>query len=218
MAADLVVMTTHGRGPVSRALLGSVADELVRRCPVPVLLVRSDETLPDLHQEPSVTRVLIPLDRSPTSEQILGPAMQLGSVLGASYTFLHVVPTGERLTTKAGADQWAGLNRSWQEHEAAESLAYLERFAQCFRAPPVEVRTRVVISPHVASAVVEEARAESCDLIALATHGRGGFKRLLLGSVADKVLRCAPCPVLVFRGPLKRGRGREKQTGNRSYG
>ena len=200
VAAALIVMTTHGRGPVSRAFLGSVADGLVRRCPLPVLLVRPVEALPDLHQEPSISSVLIPLDGSPTSEQILGPVMQLGAALGASYTFLHVVRPDKRPAPKTGADRAAGLKRSCQEHEAEESLAYLDRLAGQFREPSVEVRTCVVIAPHVASAVLEEARAQSCGLIALATHGRGGFKRLLLGSVADKVLRGASCPVLVYRG------------------
>jgi nucleotide-binding universal stress UspA family protein len=58
-----------------------------------------------------------------------------------------------------------------------------------------------VIGTQVASAIVEEARAQACGLIALATHGRGGFKRLLLGSFADKVLRGTSCPLLVYRGP-----------------
>ena len=60
-AADLIVMTTHGRGPLSRAFLGSVADELARRSPIPVLLIRPQDPLPDFHKTASVTRMLIPL-------------------------------------------------------------------------------------------------------------------------------------------------------------
>jgi nucleotide-binding universal stress UspA family protein len=200
VAADLVVMTTHGRGPVSRAFLGSVADELVRRCPVPVLLVRPDEALPDLHRAPSVGRVLVPLDRSPASEQVLGPALQVGGALGAAFSLLHVVRPDAQPAPRTRADREAGLSRSCQEREAEEALAYLERLAGRLRAPSVEVRTRVVVAPHVATAVLEEARAQPCGLIALATHGRGGLPRLLLGSVADMVLRGASCPVLVLRG------------------
>lgn len=201
MASDLIVMTTHGRGPVSRAFLGSVADELVRRSPVPVLLVRPQEALPDLHKAVSVTRVLIPLDRSPASLHILKPAMQLGSAFGASYTLLHVVHPDELPARKSESERAAGLSRTWQEQEAEQSLAYLEQVAERCRGPSTDVNTRVVVNSHVASAVLDEARTHSCDVIALAMHGRVGITKLLLGSVSDKVLRGATCPVLVYRDP-----------------
>ena len=76
---NLVVLTTHGRGPLARFWLGSVADELVRRLPMPILLVRPQETVPDLAGEPVLQRMLIPLDGSEFAEQILEPAMALGS-------------------------------------------------------------------------------------------------------------------------------------------
>ena len=200
VAADLIVMTTHGRGPVSRAFLGSVADQLVRHCLVPVLLVRPHEVLPDLHHEPAVTRVLIPLDRSPASEQILGPAIHLGSALRASFTFLHVVhPPDEGPAPKTRHDRAAGLKRSCQEQSAEESLAYLEQLARWFRTPSIDIRTHVVVGGERCFCHPGRVRAQSCGLIALATHGRGGFKRLVLGSVADKVVRGASCPVLVYR-------------------
>lgn len=201
ISADLIVMTTHGRGPLSRSFLGSVADELVRRCSIPVLLVRPQEALPDLHKEPSMTKVLVPLDRSPTSLQILGRAIQLGSALGASYIFLHVVHPDAMPARKTDSERAAGLSRTWHEHEAEESLAYLEHVADWFRGPAVEVQTRVVVRPHIATAILDEARAESCDLIALASHGGVGLTKLLLGSVTDKVLRGASCPILIYREP-----------------
>ena len=71
---DLVVMTTHGRGPLGRFWLGSVADELARVLPVPLLLVRPQaEAEPDLETEPPLRQILIPLDGSKLAEQILGP-------------------------------------------------------------------------------------------------------------------------------------------------
>ncbi len=201
VAADLIVMTTHGRGPVSRAFLGSVADELIRRCPIPVLLIRPHEALPDLRQKPSATKVLIPLDGSPASEQVVGPAMQLGSALGASsYTLLHVVHPDKDRAWKTRSDRVAGLNRSREERAAEESLSYLEQVASRLRESSVELRTRVVLGAHVASAILEEECAQSYGLIAISSHGRSGFKRLLLGSVADKVLRGASCPQLLYRG------------------
>ena len=65
MACDLVVMTTHGRGPIARFWLGSIADELVRVLPMPLLLLRPPEMLPDFTVEPPLNNILIPLDSSP---------------------------------------------------------------------------------------------------------------------------------------------------------
>jgi nucleotide-binding universal stress UspA family protein len=81
---DLVVMTTHGRGLLSRAWLGSVADRLVRQLPMPMLLVRPHETDPaDITNPPSINHVLIPLDGSELSECIVPHALALGRLMGA---------------------------------------------------------------------------------------------------------------------------------------
>jgi nucleotide-binding universal stress UspA family protein len=77
----------------------------------------------------------------------------------------------------------------------------VNQIAERCRGLSVKVQTRVVVRSHIASAILEEAQNEFCDLIALAMHGRTGIKRLLLGSVCDKVLRGATCPVLVYRDP-----------------
>ncbi len=89
--ADMVVMTTHGRGTVGRFWLGSVADELVRTLPMPVLLVRPREGVPDLEREADIKRILIALDGSALAEQILEPAVEIGRLTGAEFTLLRVV-------------------------------------------------------------------------------------------------------------------------------
>jgi nucleotide-binding universal stress UspA family protein len=86
-----VAMSTHGRGPLSRFWLGSVADALMRRLPVPLLLVRPQEGAPDLSEEPPLRRILIPLDGSALAEEVLAPALALGGLVGAEYTLLWVV-------------------------------------------------------------------------------------------------------------------------------
>ena len=85
--ADLIVMTTHGRGALSRLWLGSVADRLVRRTPVPILLIRPKEGSSDIAQDPVLQRILVPLDGSALAEQILEPALALGSAMKADYCF-----------------------------------------------------------------------------------------------------------------------------------
>jgi nucleotide-binding universal stress UspA family protein len=189
--ADLIVMATHSRGPLSRLGLGSVADELIRRAPIPVLLVRPSAKAPGLIPEPVLDNILIPLDGSGLAEQVLDPALDLARLMEARCSLLRVVES--RSSSADGGPE---------QVQAAE--AYLQRVARQIREQGLPVRTRVVVAPQAAAAILEQAQVQSSNLVALATHGRGRFQRLLLGSVADKLVRSAPSPVLVVR-PDRRG-------------
>jgi nucleotide-binding universal stress UspA family protein len=204
--ADLLVMATHGRGPLARFWLGSVADALVRQASVPVLLVQPKEGAPDLAREQVVRRVLIPLDGSELGEQILGPALALGAATQAEYTLLRVVKQMTPVSYDPASGRVSGLRESllrqlqaMDRQQWTEAQDYLERLAVSLRARPVTVQTRVVSHEQPAAAILDDAQKNAVDLIALATQGRGGLKRLLLGSVADKVVRGAATPVLVCR-------------------
>jgi nucleotide-binding universal stress UspA family protein len=195
---DLVVMTTHGRGAFSRFWLGSVADMLVRCAPMPILLLRPQETPPDLEQSPAITHILVPLDGSAVAERILPPATALGALTGAAFTLLHVI-----------AFEAAGYAMDWPiARSEAGTLAalrddaqtYLDRVAERLGAQSLVAHT-AVIGGQPAPAILEYARDHAIDLIALATHGRSGAARILLGSIADKVVRGATTPVLLYRPP-----------------
>jgi nucleotide-binding universal stress UspA family protein len=195
--ADLVVMTTHGRGLLSRFFVGSVADELVRRAPVPILLVRPRELTSGPFLEPALENVLVPLDGSALAEQALGPALNLAGLMGARCTLLRIV----ELSGEAS-----------QEAETAQAHMYLNGLARRLREQPVPIEVLTVAAVQVADAIVRLAQAS--DLIALATHGRGGVQRLLLGSVADKVIRASCNPVLVYRpGASSKGGTNHEQNG-----
>jgi nucleotide-binding universal stress UspA family protein len=205
--ADLVVMATHGRGPLARFWLGSVADELVRRLPLPLLLVRPHETPPDLGSAPYLGRVLLPLDGSPLAETILEPAVAVGGP-EATYTLLRVVkpallpayvPEGRSLGREVEGllDQIQVLQRRL----IADAEEYLAGMASRVRARGLQVQTRVAVEEQPAVAILREAADSRAGLIALETHGRRGLSRLFLGSVADKVVRAANVPVLVHRAP-----------------
>jgi len=187
--ADLIVMTTHGRGPLSRLGLGSVADELIRRAPIPVLLVRPGEKAPGIIPEPVLDNILIPLDGSVLAEKVLEPALVLARLMEARCSLLRVVESRSS----------PGNHGPGGSPDRAQAAAYLERVAGRLREQGLQVRTRVVVARHAAEAILEEAEAQASNLIALATHGRGGLKRLLLGSVADKLIRAAVSSVLVYR-------------------
>jgi nucleotide-binding universal stress UspA family protein len=201
---DLIVLTTHGRGALARAWLGSVPDELVRRGPTPVLVVRPQESKINWNQEPALHRILIPLDGSPLAEQIIEPAVALGTLVGAEYELLRIVRPVAMGPTLAGADLDSVLLARLQEllkEEQRQAEAYLQGVAGRLRERDLVVRTHVVVHDHPAVAILEEIKAQQADLVAIETHGRSGLQRLFLGSVADKVLRGSPVPVLVHRPP-----------------
>jgi nucleotide-binding universal stress UspA family protein len=177
--ADLIVMATHGRGRVSRFFVGSVADEVLRGATASVLVVRGGDAQPSLFPEPVLGNFLIPLDGSPLAEQILPAALDLARLMGARCTLLRVADGGEGTR--------------------AEAEGYLARVASRLGAEGVEIRTRVLVAPSPAEVILDVARAQRHDLVALATHGRGGIRRLLFGSVADEVVRGLSVPVLVHR-------------------
>jgi nucleotide-binding universal stress UspA family protein len=203
---DLIVMTTHGRGPLVRSWLGSIADELVRRTPVPVLLARPQETKPDLGQAPNFQRVLVPLDGSAFAEQVLEPAIEFGALTLAEYVLARVIEPmirgdgdlASRITDPAAQGFVERLQVLHDENRAAAN-AYVEQVAQRLRSRALRVQTRVVVGEQPAMALLDVAKEEHCDLIAIGTHGRRGLSRLFLGSVADKILRGASAPVLIHR-------------------
>lgn len=203
---DMIVMTTQGRGPVARIWLGSVADSLVRQTSIPILFVRPQEGEADLTKEPMIERLHIPLDGSELAEQILEPALAVAAATQAEITLIRVVQqlAPDSNESDKGKVSWirpALLMRlkELDRQERATAEEYLERIAEQLRSRTSCVQARVVLQVPTATAIVDDASTHGADLIALATQGRGGLKRLLVGSVADKVLRGAIMPVLVQR-------------------
>jgi nucleotide-binding universal stress UspA family protein len=208
--ADLVVMTTHGRGHLARFWLGSVADELIRRLPAPILLVRPGDALADLAGGAVLKHILIPLDGSNLAEGIIDPAVTLGTLMGADYTLLRVIRPlvigqyDPAYPAMSGLDQTL-LQRLQELHtqERKEAETYLERMAAGLRARHLRVETRVVSQEQTAATILGQGREDGTDLVALETHGRSGLPRLFLGSIADKVIRASPLPVLIHRSAGK---------------
>ncbi len=205
--ADLVVMTTHGRGPLARFWLGSISDELIRELPIPLLLVHPSEQPPDLTADLALERILIPLDGTPLSEQMIAPATELARAMNGCCILVRAVQTDipANLAFEPGGEVAAQhvhfmvdeLEAVRQRHKL-EAEAYLARIAEGIRAEGVQVETRVVLDEPPTEAILTEAKW-GCDLIALETHGFSGLKRLWSGSVADKVIRGSHAPVLVQR-------------------
>lgn len=192
---DLVVMTTHGRGGLSRLWLGSVADALVRQVTVPMLMIQPDGSGARVQRPRSFARILLPLDGSPLAEDAIEQAVALGGP-EAEYTLLRVVPL---LVTEVLVAKVADVVHVEAEADRVQTEEYLGRTAHRLRSRGLRVKTRTLVHQQPARAILEYAADQGVDLIAIATHGRGAAGRLLVGSVADKVLRGARVPVLIHR-------------------
>jgi nucleotide-binding universal stress UspA family protein len=198
----LVVMTTHGRGLLSRFWVGSVADELIRTLAVPVLLVRPREGAQLPLPAPN-ERILVPLDGSPLGEAAIAPAAELAEPIGMTMALVHVIQPQAAVGDKPMFVPFApGDEIVESEREAGER--YLAGVAEALRARGLRVETAVIVHRPVAEVILELARSDDVAMVALSTRGRGGLQRLLLGSVTDKVVRAGERPVLVVR-PTGRG-------------
>lgn len=196
---SLLVMSTHGRRGVSRAWLGSVAAGIIREAPAPVLLVRPRKGGARPGATLRIRHILVPLDGSPLSEAIVAPAAALGKLTGASLTLVHVIEPvfrlGEAILVPA-----VEYDREAHERQAEEADVYLGRLVARLHGDGVEADVRVETGEAVYT-LLEMAKARGSDLIALATHGRSGWQRLVFGSVADKIVRTSTLPALVLRPP-----------------
>lgn len=200
---DLVVMTTHGRGRLSRAWLGSVADGLARHTHRPLLLIRPAEgsdasgaARPDLMEAPSpLRRVLLPLDGTSDAESVIDAVLEVAQP-DASILALHVAPP----TLVVGGHVFP-MDPERQSDMVAAARSSLDASIARAAAAGHPVDVEVTVSDDVPTSILEAADRNRADLIALTTHGRGGISRLVFGSVTDKVLRSASLPVLIQRPP-----------------
>jgi nucleotide-binding universal stress UspA family protein len=207
---DLIAMTTHGWRGLDRLRFGSVAESVVRKARVPVLLVRGQLRWP-ADRPP---RILVPLDGSEQSAAILALVAKLRRRLHAAVELLHVL---EALPPAAYPDLPLSLADTSPGRLAARD--YLDRVAAQFDGESPEV-SRVVLEGPAATMIARRIVSSGADLVAMTTLGRSGVARLLVGSVAEQVLRTADVPVLLWKAAIppaavRRGRSAEEAAHDR---
>lgn len=185
VGADLVVMASHGRGGLWRAILGSVAATVICESTVPVMVIPGRSFAPAHVPE----RILVALDGSPFAARVLSSVMPVASSTRATLILFGVLPL-----EGGGADGWSDL------------VGYLEGTARRLRdlALPVEIDWH---AGPVGPSVVTFAHRRQADLIALTTHGRRGFDRWRCGSVTEYVLAHADQPVVAVHPRDVEGNG-----------
>jgi nucleotide-binding universal stress UspA family protein len=196
VGADLTVMTTHGRGGFKRLQLGSVATEYLTQATSPVLLLKGAETA---NGEATVSAalptgpLLCPVDGSAWSESVLPHARRFADVIGVPMALFTVSVPHSMPVAPFGTELL--IDPEALDAETREQERYLTGLlAQC----PPDSTTRSVSGLVAAPEILADATRSGAGLIAMATHGRGGIMRMLLGSVADEVIRQADIPVLVL--------------------
>lgn len=200
--ADLVVMATQGRGPLGRMWFGSVADALVRQSAKPILFVRPSEPSSEPHSG-TIRKVLVPLDGSALAEEALDPAVALSGEQGR-ITLLRVIPAvysiGAGRPNRRMSELGVTLLQQLEELtqcQMTESNEYLGKVAERLRTKSASTQIEVIAHDQPAFAILDAAARHGVDAIAMTTRGQSGFKRFMLGSVADKVVRGATMPVLI---------------------
>lgn len=193
---DVVVMTTHGRSGLSRLWLGSTAMHLVRNVKVPLLLIHPEEERSREESAPEIRRVLVPLDARPESERAIDNALEVAG-RNSSLLLVHVlVPI-----VYIAPDAAIGAIYPSEAELLASAEKYLAQVADRLEGRGVKVEARVEWNSFPANAILELADRYAVDMIAMETQNVRGIERVLLGSVADKVVRAAKFPVLVQHPP-----------------
>jgi len=198
--ADLVVLSTHGRGAVRRLWLGSVAEQLVWQIEQPILLIKPEQESGDEWSR-EFRHILVPLDGSEASEAIVESAMTLGKLFGAHYTLLLVqgdpFPYGAvppQMSPQAVADL--------VDDQVKISQAYLDGVVSRFAAEGLEAEGVTIASDSPTAGILQVAADRGVDLIAMSTHG-GGVRNILMGSVTSRVVQRAEVPILVARPKIE---------------
>lgn len=191
---DLIAMTTHGRSGFQNLLLGSVADRVVRTARQPVFLVRPQR---DAKPRIPLQRLLVPLDGSELAELALPQAIGLAKANRGEIWLLQAIEFPEYWGEEyIGVQNVPGLISTDEQETLAKE--YLTGVAERIQAEGVPAHPVVTVG-HAVTAIANAADEHDTDLIVMSTHGRSGLSRWVFGSVAEKVVRAAACPVLLIR-------------------
>jgi nucleotide-binding universal stress UspA family protein len=191
---DMVIMGTHGRRGFDRVMIGSVAEGAVRGSSKPYLLLR--QTKETQEGSPSLKRLLMPVDGSECSKRAVERGLELAKDLGAKVTFLFVFD--EHLAAYYGMPGASYVKEMYRDYQKAGE-AILEKAKAHASKAGVEASTKLVKHHRPVEAIVEAEK--DYDMVVMGTHGRRGFDRFMLGSVAEGVLRRSSKPLLLMHKP-----------------
>jgi nucleotide-binding universal stress UspA family protein len=193
---DLIAMSTHGRTMIGRGILGSVTDKVLHASLIPTLTITPDRAEAFWQENEPITRIILPLDGSPLAEEAIPYVVKLARAMSLKVILVRVNKIGGIYAAYADGYPYVGSVDIEQEIEN-DSIEYLQSAASRLKAAGVEVEWKL-LKGNPTAAIVEIAHDTSQSIIALTTHGRSGFTRWMLGSVAEGLVRASGDPVLVI--------------------
>jgi nucleotide-binding universal stress UspA family protein len=194
---DVLALATHGRSGIGRWAYGSVADQVLHTTPKPLLLIRPDgwAAVPR-----TVQRIVVPLDGSPEAETVFQLAEPLAVQCGLPLVLLRFVePLLPTFAPEMGAAAYMDL-QAIIDGTIAESRRYLDEATVTLRARSVIASGEVSVA-HPADGIADYSRQHPGSLVVLATHGRSGWQKLVLGSVARRVVQMVHGAILICPPP-----------------
>jgi nucleotide-binding universal stress UspA family protein len=201
IAADLIVMSTHGRTGLKHFFLGSTAERVVQYSLSPVLVLRRGQGRVMAEGQPlGIDSILVPTDFSPSSGEGVDYAIDFARAFGARVVLFHSFEVPQFIIT----DRY-GIRSlpPTQETVRAATEEQMREFVQAFDFDGVQFETQITMG-RAAEEICAYAKRRNIDLIITSTHGRTGFMHVLIGSVAEHVVRNASVPVLVVPARAKK--------------
>lgn len=203
--ADAIVMGTRGLGGLPHLLLGSTAEGILRSATVPVFVVHADSRVAALEAKPGFERITVAVDDSEPADAAAAFAAELALPSSSRMTFVDVVDSDALYehVSRYGGYGAVETQQEW-ENEAKHLVDVAQRRA---KEAGVRATEAVVAFGDPAENLLSCASSSNADLLAIGTHGRRGLRRLMLGSVAEAVVRKSKVPVVVIRSlaELKKG-------------
>jgi nucleotide-binding universal stress UspA family protein len=190
----LIALSSHGRSGLTRMVLGSMADKVLRGTKVPVFLYAPRHDVP-VRQADELETILVPLDGSELAEQALPHAGALAKALKLRMVLIRVTSTLTDLTS----DGFYEVTQILIDELEKEAIDYLDQQVSALRQQGLEDVDRCHLTGSAASEIIDFARETPRSFIAMCTHGRSGVQRWALGSVTGYVVSHAAVPVLVIR-------------------
>lgn len=203
---DLMVLCSHGERGLKRWLFGSVAQEAIRRSPVPTLILHNHPRTFSVLRPGRPLRALVALDGSVHAEVALEPTAHLIAELAApAHGMLHLLHVVDLPQSSGKWRSHAFISPALREQARKEAETYLKTLVTFLHCGPLAalkltVTWSVVVSTNVAGTIIAQAEQSGyCDLIAMATYGRRGLNRFMMGSITEQVLDHTGLPLLVIR-------------------
>jgi len=196
---SLIIMLSHGRSGIMPWTLGSVANKVLQRIGMPILLIRAKAPHLEAGAQGLFNRILVPLDGSDAGEAVLPHLKQLTEKLESEVILLQVVASGQHVHTIGGLD-YVRFTEQQVESTKAEAKEYLEKVSKRLAGTKGIMRSEVRVGD-AAHEIIKFADEANIGLVTISSHGRSGIRQWISGSVTQKILHAGNTPVLLIKAP-----------------